>query len=428
MLSLFISGVAELKKSISSAVEFMTNILKEYKYVRMVYAPTIDAVTACSILGETLIESNIKVVFSPEYLPPTSVEEPSVYVGLEPTRLKRDNVKKPALFILNDGKRYTPLENIVILNSLSTLSSIASILASEGWFVSDFNKMLVLSVAYLLGYDRGESGDLVGVDKIVASELLSSKSITEEITLKFFDIGSEPLYKSIAKTIDPFIPSVAGNEEKAKELISSLGLSPPEKVFLENLSSEKLEALVKALFTKLREVKKTARPYEIAGKIYKSMITGESFDIRKTGYSLLLFLDKNGYHSLIASILSKTFRHFLVQWYDNVYESVIECVDEIVSMEPKIVDIPGLQLPVKAVSTTCPAAREYPITLDHVLRKMGLLGKNVLLMYEDSSELRTPIATAFQALSSKDLELLISHPNVSVDNDLVIHIKKSTGG
>lgn len=329
MLSFYITGVAELKKALGPAVKLLSTMVNDYGFVRVKFVPTVDAVIASALIGRVLTEHGTDVALNLGVHAPTEVTEPCVFVGLPPSKLSAERVKAPALFVLNERSRHTPLPGTVVLGAESSLSTVVVRLIEEGWVVEDLSRLLSIASALLAGRDRGEAGSLIGLDGELADELAERGVVKEAVTLRFFDIDEKPICESIPSTVSPFIPGLTGSPDKCMDLLRSLGVQAPSSALLSDIDKSQLERLVREIYgLLLKASRRQRRPTEVIGKVYISHRYSALRDLRKVGHTLSILAELAGIPELMASVWDGTVAGFIDVLYRNLAPAIIDCINE----------------------------------------------------------------------------------------------------
>lgn len=88
--------------------------------------------------------------------------------------------------------------------------------------------LIPLAVVGALGdrQDVGERFKLTGLNRQIVREGVEAGIIEEKIDLRLFGGGSRPLVKALVYTMDPFLPSITGEESSAIAFLKSLGIEP----------------------------------------------------------------------------------------------------------------------------------------------------------------------------------------------------------
>ncbi|MCX8169805.1 MAG: DHH family phosphoesterase, partial [Candidatus Methanomethyliaceae archaeon] len=91
-------------------------------------------------------------------------------------------------------------------------SGVAYFLAKE---ISKKNvRLSQLAIVGALGdmQDRGERGNFIGLNSIIAKEAEDAKILRTKLGLRLYGSESRPLIQSLANTMDPYLPGLTGDE------------------------------------------------------------------------------------------------------------------------------------------------------------------------------------------------------------------------
>lgn len=154
-------------------------------------------------------------------------------------------------------------------------------------------KFFELSSLALVGAfgDMQGNGNITGVNETILKEGLDKNVLSINEGLKLSSINSEPLFKTLANTYSPALPSISGDLDGAKSFLEKNGLSYSIK--FNDLSNEEKDILKEAL-TKVNPA--------IFGEIHQ--INGEVPELRRIeNYSQILdACGKNKKHGIGLSI------------------------------------------------------------------------------------------------------------------------------
>jgi single-stranded-DNA-specific exonuclease len=119
--------------------------------------------------------------------------------------------------------------------------------------------------------DRYDHRKLGGLNELIVQDALDCKLMTIEKDLTFFGRETRPIHKALASTTNPYLPGISGQEDKALEFLSSLGipLKAGEKLrSLRDLTREEREKLCTALANHLLDMKLHLEIGNLIGHIY----------------------------------------------------------------------------------------------------------------------------------------------------------------
>ena len=109
-----------------------------------------------------------------------------------------------------------------------------------------------LAVVGALGdlQDKYEKRKFGGVNENIVEDAVNAGYLKVETDLLFFGRETRPIHKALARTTNPFIPGISGEEDKSLAFLASLGIKPKRKDkwrALRDLSEEEKKKLFSAL-------------------------------------------------------------------------------------------------------------------------------------------------------------------------------------
>ncbi|RLE88446.1 MAG: hypothetical protein DRJ96_05825 [Thermoprotei archaeon] len=252
-----------------------------------------DGLAAASILAHTLVTKGFAVqVVILEQLTPSSLARleriapsyPLVIIADMGSSALRELAKLQARVIVMD--HHMPgeaCEDVVEVNphrvgvdgSREVSSAGLAYLLSKELIGESAVRHSPLAVVGALGdrQDVGRRFRLIGVNRLIVEEGVSSNLIGESIGLRIFGGARRPLIKALAYTTDPFIPGITGDESGALAFLKSIGVSPSrdgEPRTMGDLSREERKKLASALVKHLISL---GYPVSEAERIYGATYT-----------------------------------------------------------------------------------------------------------------------------------------------------------
>jgi single-stranded-DNA-specific exonuclease len=109
-----------------------------------------------------------------------------------------------------------------------------------------------LAVVGALGdlQDKNKERKLRGANKVVVEDAVKSRHLEVETDLLFFGRETRPIHQALARTTNPFIPDISGEEDKSLAFLVNLGIKPKRNDkwrALRDLSSEEKKTLLSAI-------------------------------------------------------------------------------------------------------------------------------------------------------------------------------------
>ncbi|MCW4016788.1 MAG: DHH family phosphoesterase [Candidatus Bathyarchaeota archaeon] len=109
-----------------------------------------------------------------------------------------------------------------------------------------------LAVVGALGdlQDKNKERKLGGVNKVIVQDAVKSGFLEVETDLMFFGRETRPIHQALARTTNPFIPEISGEEDKSLAFLVNLGIKPKRNDTwraLRDLSSDEKKTLLSAI-------------------------------------------------------------------------------------------------------------------------------------------------------------------------------------
>ncbi len=353
---------------LSKVVEVLRQELHEQGYLYIEVCPTLDALIASSILLRVL---------APDYSVAVEVTASPRSVNREPVlQLGLDGWKKIKI-VKADG-------SAVEVAVESTLSAACTRIAEELGVVDNACKALSLTASYIEMRDRGENGDLMGLDRSIAEDLVSSGVAKKQMSLKLFGAASRSIKDSITLTLDPFIPGLTGHEDKALKFLESIGVKSLDKK-IEDLEDEELAKLGEGLFKYLaKKSRKSREPSELIGIVYSTNIEGLQ-DIRETALALMIEYDVGGVWRILSASASPLYLRSIHRRLSLMRNNVVKCIEEAI-LEGEKLSIGGVE------AYLVPSEKEgFVSTLGYILSKLGVVDEGTLVVAAEGGEYFTTI-------------------------------------
>jgi RecJ-like exonuclease len=98
--------------------------------------------------------------------------------------------------------------------------------------------------------DKYERRKLGGANENIVEDAVKAGYLSVETDLLFFGRETRPIHQALARTTDPFIPGISGEEDKSLAFLASLGIKPKREDkwrALRDLSEEEKKKLFSAL-------------------------------------------------------------------------------------------------------------------------------------------------------------------------------------
>jgi RecJ-like exonuclease len=98
--------------------------------------------------------------------------------------------------------------------------------------------------------DKNKERKLGGANKVIVEDAVKSGLLEVETDLLFFGRETRPIHQALARTTNPFIPEISGEEDKSLAFLVNLGIQPKRNDkwrALRDLSSEEKTTLLSAI-------------------------------------------------------------------------------------------------------------------------------------------------------------------------------------
>lgn len=137
-------------------------------------------------------------------------------------------------------------------------------------FMSVKNVDLVdLAIVGAVGDEVDGGREFKGLPKKILEEAESLGKISSSRGLRLYGRFSRPIHKALAYTFDPFIPGISGDEARAVQFLTDIGINPKQNgdwLKLKDLSDEEQQKLASAII--LERLKSEQQAEDIFGESY----------------------------------------------------------------------------------------------------------------------------------------------------------------
>jgi len=380
-------------------------LIREYKFVRIIPLVNIDSILASSLLLKVFSENDINAVVSLK--PSKDIEEPTIFIDIDPS-IKNDK----CLVILHDQS----LNDIEFSkNVIKTNTSIFSLLLKvieDYWIIGNYEKIFGLIAGISRKRDVSSEG-FMGIEGEIAEELIKSNKIyVDNAGLRLWGWRRKLLVDTIAHTVIPFLPGLTGKRDDVLEFISRLGFSKPEDVHSSEIAINQtlLGNLAKELYLKsFTKVKRKRSALELLSKIYY-LLQGNDFVSLIEVYGALytiMSLGSSYLYNLFYIIQDPEFMEYVMMLYEKYVDVISSEIAK--SIDSMYEDIEG-RIIIESNIVKRPEAFEL------VLKDIGVLEKNDLLLKVDSSTYLTSLSIMINAGKPVDYDI--------VDEEQLIRVEK----
>ena len=380
-------------------------LIREYKFVRIIPLVNIDSILASSLFLKVFSENDINAVVSLK--PSKDIEEPTIFIDIDPS-IKNDK----CLVILHDQS----LNDIEFSkNVIKTNTSIFSLLLKvieDYWIIGNYEKIFGLIAGISRKRDVSSEG-FMGIEGEIAEELIKSNKIyVDNAGLRLWGWRRKLLVDTIAHTVIPFLPGLTGKRDDVLEFISRLGFSKPEDVHSSEIAINQtlLGNLAKELYLKsFTKVKRKRSALELLSKIYY-LLQGNDFVSLIEVYGALytiMSLGSSYLYNLFYIIQDPEFMEYVMMLYEKYVDVISSEIAK--SIDSMYEDIEG-RIIIESNIVKRPEAFEL------VLKDIGVLEKNDLLLKVDSSTYLTSLSIMINAGKPVDYDI--------VDEEQLIRVEK----
>ncbi len=356
---------AYLKKPFErEVVEGLRSILsmirKEYGYVKIYSAPTVDELVASAITMSILEMNEVETSLNIYGLSKPEEDEPTISIGV------RTKGEAPIIEIVQGPPSIS--KNKVSFWIEGSYSSIIIKLLEELFLVKDDFKLYALMASFVEERDTESEEIFKGLDFLVASEMEEENYIKKTISIHLFEWKEREICEAAHLTLVPYFKGI--NVDVCKEILKeSLGKSVEGKgveiLADTDLTAEILNVLtdiLKELSKRERKVKELiSHGFEVneekAGR--HPFPNALSSDLKTASYMLLPSMDLELHYLFLVPMLMKR-----AYWVENAYFDAIEDISK-VKLERQIT-LGGRKAMVFEGTI-------YPNTASVALRDLGLL-------------------------------------------------------
>ena len=361
------------------AASQIASAVKEYQFLQLYVAPTVDAAIAAAIASNVFKRNGVNFALKFAIEPPKTLEKPSLLIGYPSSAAEEIKAAKPSSLI-GYGEFTSRIAYVQVASTND--SSVAALTAAVLSEVTIVGPISVYSIAsgYWRGFDRGKRGEFEGFEKTVLELLKLENRVEEHFTIRLFRWNREPTERALALTLDPYLPGITGKEDKAEKLLlEDPRLAPLKGKTVYEASEQALTVLGEKLYELIKsESRVQRRASEIIGLVHyypKSLLS----DLREAALAFAAMSERVSAVTLamlgVAEsmvVASAAYNYLLL--FDSIVSYIDGLLEGSLKLEKKRIG--------KIDAVVLPSTPPSILIVDRLARKLGLYEAERVPVYE----------------------------------------------
>ena len=270
MMSVSKKQIADLTKSASEAADLILEHVKKGDVIHVSSHVDADGISAAGIMGKALLRADAKFRlrlerWMDEKIADRIAQENAALtiftdMGSGYLDLLGERLKKQDIIILDHHQPIAEAPpNFVQVNphihGIDGTRDISG--AGVAYFVAKAMDKTNIDLACLAVVgasgdlqDKNEERKMGGANKTIVEDAVKSGFLEVTTDLLFFGRETRPIHRALARTTNPFIPEISGQEDKSLAFLVNLGIKPKRNDkwrALRDLSSEEKKKLLSAI-------------------------------------------------------------------------------------------------------------------------------------------------------------------------------------
>ncbi len=199
-------------------------------------------------------------------------------------------------------------------------------------FLKNIDEMIVkyggISLIGALGdrQDVGKRYSLIGLNALIVKEMEKYNIIDKRIGLRLFGVSTRPIVKALEYTMDPFIPSISGNESLCIKFLKDIGIEPINNGKYRSINSlshkeiKKLATeLIKYMLMNKIPVQEAERIFGMKYFLKNEPVNSSLKDLREFAY-MINACGRLGYYGTAIMLCLGKRGEFLARAYEHAQE------------------------------------------------------------------------------------------------------------
>ena len=349
---------------------------REYGFIEVYVAPTVDSIIAGSIAAGVFQRNNVRYSVKITLSPPKTLERPSLLIGYPSTLAEELTARKPSALIGFGEQPKGIMQVQVAASNDSSIAALTVAVLSEVSIVGP-TAAYAIAAAYWRGLDRGKKAEFQGFERTVIELLKLENRVEEQFTVRLMRWNVEPTEEALYLTLDPYLPGLTGRLEECRRFLSEdPRLAPLKGKTLSEAPDQALTVLGAKLYDLIKEASRVQRkPSEIIGYTYyyhKSLA-----DLREAALALAYYAERVSPHAPRSlAVAENAAASAAYHVYARDYEEIVAYIEQVREAKPAGKRVGKLDL------TLLPGKPPSLLLAERVLRKLGVIGSEQIPAYQ----------------------------------------------
>jgi hypothetical protein len=341
---------------------------REYGFIDVYVAPTVDSLIAGSIAASVFQKNNVRYSVAVALSPPRTLERPTLLIGYPSSLAEEITARRPSALI---GFGEQPRGIMQVQVAAANDSSIAALTAAVLSEVSIVGPPAAYAIAagYWRGLDRGKKAEFEGFERTIIELLKLENRVEEQFTVRLMRWNIEPTEEALYLTLDPYLPGLTGRREECiRFLTEDPRLAPLKGKTVSEAPEQTLTVLGAKLYDLIKEASRVPRrPAEVIGYTYYHR--KPLADLREAALVLAYYAETVSPYALLAlAVVEGAASASAYHVYARDYEKIVGYIEQVRGSKLERQRAGKLELAV------FPSKPPSLLLVERVLRKLGLIG------------------------------------------------------
>jgi hypothetical protein len=391
---------------------------REYGFIDIYVAPTVDALIAGSIAASVFQKNNVRYSVTVTLIPPKTLERPSLLIGYPSSLAEELSARRPSALI-GVGEQPTGIMQVqVAATNDSSVSALTVAVLSEVAIVGPI-AAYAIAAAYWRGLDRGKKAEFQGFERTIIELLKLENRVEEQFTVRLMRWNVEPTEEALYLTLDPYLPGLTGNREGCvKFLAEDPRLAQLRGKTVSEASEQALTVLGAKLYDLIKQSSRVPRrPSEIIGYAY--FYKEPLVDLREAALALAYYAETVSPYALLSlAVVEKAASSAAYHVYARDYTKIVSHIERARNGLPEKRRLGRLDLVV------LPEKPPSILLADRILRKLGVINTEQILAYKCNGSLCSNIELMLQRHSYQQVvELLESKCITPAESEVEFNVR-----
>ncbi len=335
MLKLRLEPGGEFDRILEAAARSFSKVLErgvEEGVLTIASYPDLDALISSGIIYSIALSLGIRPLLRVSVKPPSRVTGPTILAGYSNLNYKASSIDGDLLAMASSQITSTPPPGSVYIEVAGSIGAMLGLITSQlgSVVVRPEHRLFSLSSSYA-GRFVDKVGRFHGVDKVYVESAVKDRKLSLEgvTALKTYKPHRYGVCEGISKTVNPYYPTLTGDEEQCIRLLDSAGLRGIADSPVTRLSGDTIEKLAASVIDYVGQRIEGVDPSIYVGwMIVSESPTMTPSDPRMASDALLYASEAGrGVEPLLSSIIDKeeyTIAEGSLEHYSNILGNSIE--------------------------------------------------------------------------------------------------------